>query len=200
VIFRRPVRFVLILVLTAIVLAASGPLWLPGLGKALIRDEGPAKADMAVVLAGDKYGRRIAKAAELIREGYVPKALVSGPPLYGISESDLAIAMMVRQGCPADWFISFADDARSTEDEANLIVPDLQRRGVRSFILVTSTYHTARAARVFRKVARRTGGPALRVVAAPDELFRPEDWWRNRDGQKIVVTEWMKVAATVFGI
>ena len=77
-------------------------LWLPWLGYLLIHDDGPAKADMAVVLAGDFYGHRIEKAAELVRAGYVPAALVSGPAgMYGNYESDLAIPYIVRKGYPA---------------------------------------------------------------------------------------------------
>ena len=63
-----------------------------------------------MVLAGDFYGHRIVKAGELVRAGYVPAGLVSGPAgIYGMHECDLAIAFIVRQGYPADWFIRFAE-------------------------------------------------------------------------------------------
>jgi uncharacterized SAM-binding protein YcdF (DUF218 family) len=185
------------LVLLAVVLHS---LWLPWLGHLLIRDDGPEKADIAVVLAGDSYGHRIQTAAELVKHGYVPAVLVSGPATYGIHESDLAIAMMVRCGYPAEWFISIPNETRSTRAEAAAVLGELRRRGVQHFLLVTSDFHTARAARIFRAAERNTGGgPEFRTVAARDEFFRPDSWWRNREGQKTVVLEWAKTIATALG-
>ena len=61
-----------ILLLTLAVLLAAGvwarSWWLAALGSALVHDDGPAKADLVVVLAGDYYGHRILKAAELVRK------------------------------------------------------------------------------------------------------------------------------------
>ena len=63
----RPGFFRLKLLAACLVLAAaailSRSLWLPALGYALVHDDGPAKADIAVVLAGDYEGHRIEKAA-----------------------------------------------------------------------------------------------------------------------------------------
>jgi len=191
---------VLAILLAAGVLARS--LWLPALGYALIHDDGPAKADLVVVLGGDYYGRRILKGAELVRQGYAPAALVSGPAgFYGAYECDLAIPFAVRHGYPPEYFIPFPNQALSTREEASLALPELRRRNVRSFLLVTSDYHTARAARLFRAALRAAGGgPAMRVVAAPDEFFRPDSWWRSRQAQKTVFTEWCKTIASAFGI
>jgi uncharacterized SAM-binding protein YcdF (DUF218 family) len=181
--------------------AAAARLCLPWLGYALVRDDGPAKADLAVVLAGDSYGHRIETAACLVKDGYVPAVLVSGPLYYGVPECDLAIALMVRKGYPENWFLRLPNEARSTSQEALEVLEELRRRGVRSFLLVTSSYHTARAARAYRAAGRsRGGGPRFRVVAAPDEFFRPREWWGSRDGQKIVVIEWLKTAAYRFGM
>ncbi|MGA9628365.1 MAG: ElyC/SanA/YdcF family protein [Bryobacteraceae bacterium] len=123
----RPGFFRLKLWAACLVLAAaailSRSLWLPVLGYGLVHDDGPAKADIAVVLAGDYEGHRIEKAAELIREGYVPAALISGPRgFYGGHESDYAIAYAVRQGFPARWFIALPRSALSTREEARVVL------------------------------------------------------------------------------
>jgi uncharacterized SAM-binding protein YcdF (DUF218 family) len=202
----RPRSYRLKLLAAGLVLAAaailSRSLWLPVLGYALVHDDGPAKADIAVVLAGDYVGNRIEKAAELIREGYVPAALISGPPgFYGLHESDHAIAYAVRQGFPAQWFVALPHAALSTRDEAPVMLAELRRRNVRSFLLVTSDYHTARARRIFLAAERAMGGgPAMRTVAVPDEYFRPDSWWRNRQGQKTAFFEWTKTFATAVGM
>jgi uncharacterized SAM-binding protein YcdF (DUF218 family) len=199
---RRPSAFRKFIVGIAIVLVlavATHSWWLAALGRMLVRDEGPARADIAVVLAGDFYGHRVVRAAELVKQGYVPKILVSGPNmLYGFYECDLEIAFAVKRGYPEAWFIRAPNEARSTREEAAAILPDLRRRGVHRFLLVTSDFHTARAARIFSHAA--APDPDMRVVAAPDEYFRADGWWHNREGRKTFVVEWLKTVANGLGM
>jgi uncharacterized SAM-binding protein YcdF (DUF218 family) len=184
----------------ALVAWLSNALWLPWFGRALIRDDGPAKAEIAVVLAGDDSGHRVEKGAELVRAGYVPAVLVSGPPYYGIHECELAIAFALRKGYPSAWFIPLPNETHSTREETSVILQELRRRSIHSFLLVTSDYHTARAARIYRAAIESMGGGfEMRVVAAPDEYFRASSWWRNREAQKTVFFEWSKTLATALG-
>jgi len=173
-------------------------LWLGALGAFLIQADQPAHADYAVVLGGDPWGHRIVEGAELVRQGFVRKALISGPPgCYGIVESELAVNFAVKKGYPADYFVQFPHRALSTQAEARVLVPELRRLGVHSFLLVTSDYHTRRAGRYFRQLA---DGLDMRVIAAPDEYFRWNSWWRNREAQKIFYMEWSKTVAGLFGL
>jgi uncharacterized SAM-binding protein YcdF (DUF218 family) len=196
-----PLRLLLILAALILLVFLTRPWWLAGLGQALVHDDGPAKADIAVVLAGDSYGHRILKGGELVREGYVPVVLVSGPTsAYGLYESDLAIPFAIRNGFPADWFIAFPNKSLSTREEAADVLNELRRRNVKSFLLVTSDYHSARARRIYLATERASGGgPDMRTVSAPDEFFHANSWWQTRQGQKIVFIEWSKTVATVFG-
>jgi uncharacterized SAM-binding protein YcdF (DUF218 family) len=195
-------RIFLASLLIVAVLIVTSQWWLPGLGWALIRDEGPAKADLAVVLAGDYWGYRISHAADLVRAGDVPAVLVSGPDgFYGKHECDFAIAYAIGRGYPAQYFIPFPNQARSTREEAQMILPELQRRGIHRILLVTSDYHTRRAARIFRAANQSMrAGVEIRVVAAPDKEFQPSSWWRTRQGQKIAFMEWSKTLASSFGL
>jgi uncharacterized SAM-binding protein YcdF (DUF218 family) len=196
------IKFGLVLAVLVVVAFLTRTLWLPLAGYALIRDDGPAKADIAVVLAGDFYGHRIEKAAQLVKQGYVPQVLVSGPPpgAYGKNEADLAVEFIVREGYPPQWFIPFPDRAHSTKEEAAFLLPELRRRNVHSFLLVTSDFHSARAARTFLAAERTMGyAPEMRVVTANDEFFRPDSWWRDREAQKTVFFEWSKTIAAALG-
>jgi uncharacterized SAM-binding protein YcdF (DUF218 family) len=184
--------------LAAGALAATHNIWLRWLGESLTHSEPPCKADMVVVLAGDWWGNRVLKAGELLRAGWAPKVLVSGAgALYGVNEGDLAIQYAIRAGFPADGFFNLPSPGRSTEEEARFIVPELRRRNVHRFILVTSDFHTRRAACIYHKAA-----PDLPfcVVASVDPDFTPDGWWHTREGRKTAFFEWCKTIAYVFGI
>jgi uncharacterized SAM-binding protein YcdF (DUF218 family) len=193
---------VLAVILLAGVLVITRLWWLPEIGRGLMHEDAPVKSDLAVVLAGDRLGLRIERGGDLVRQGYVAAALVSGPPgLYGQHECDLEIAFAVRQGYPADWFIPFPDEARSTQEEASAILPELQRRRVHRLLLVTSEYHTARAYRTFASTARKLGNPIeIHPIGVPDPDFQADSWWRSREGQKITFMEWTKTVAYTLGL
>ena len=171
---------------------------LGALGGYLVREDAPQKADAAVVLAGDAWGNRILKAAQLERDGYVPKVLVSGPDgTYGLYESDLAIPFAVKHGYPESYFVAVKNQARSTREEAVALLPEIRREGIRRLLLVTSNYHTRRAGRIFREAAPDL---TIVVVGAPDQNYTPRGWWRNREAQKTFVAEWEKTIAGWLGI
>jgi uncharacterized SAM-binding protein YcdF (DUF218 family) len=202
---RRRLRFKLALgfLLLAAVVYLARDLWLAVLGNALVHDDGAAKAEIAVVLAGDPFGYRTIKGAELARQGYVPLVLVSGPAdgFYGINEADAAIRFALGKGYPAECFIPLYHTGLSTREEAVAVLDALKQRNIHSFLLVTSDYHTARARRIFLAAERqRGGGPDLRMVASPDRYFSAADWWRNREGRKMAFLEWVKTLTAEFGI
>ena len=192
----------LALLLLAAVVYLSRDVWLSALGRALVHDDGAGKADIAVVLAGDYWGHRLTKGAELVRQGYVPRVLVSGPPgFYGVNEADAAIQFAIGKGYPAEWFIPLRHTALSTREEAGVVLDALKQRNIHSFLLVTSDYHTGRARRIYLNAERsRGGGPDMRVVASGDQFFHARDWWHNREGQKTVFMEWTKTLTSAFGI
>jgi uncharacterized SAM-binding protein YcdF (DUF218 family) len=171
---------------------------LGAMGGYLVQADPPQKADVAVVLAGDGWGYRILAGAQLARDGYVPKVMVSGPDgYYGNHECDVAIPFAVNKGYPEAYFIHMENSARSTRAEAQAIVPELRRRGYKRVVVVTSNYHTRRAGNIFRSLAPDL---TILVAAAPDEYFTPDEWWHNREAQKIFVTEWEKIVANRLGI
>jgi len=168
------------------------------LGAYLVRSESPASADMIVVLAGDFSGNRILKAGELVKQGYAPKALISGTSgEYGLHETDLAIPFAVRHGYPESYFAAFPNDGRSTREEASDILADLNQRHARRIDIVTSDYHTRRAYNIYRALAP---GLEIHMVAAPDLNFSPDGWWKNREGRKTFLLEWMKTVSSWFGM
>jgi uncharacterized SAM-binding protein YcdF (DUF218 family) len=191
---KRTLRAIaLILAVAAVLLAVFHTAFLAALGNFLVKAGPPQKADVIVVLAGDGFGHRILTAGKLIEEGYAPNALISGPDgNYGIYECDLAIPFAVRAGDPEAYFTHLEHHARSTVDEAKEVVSKLREMGAKRVILVTSNYHTRRSGKIYRRAAPDID---FIVVAAPDEFFKPDSWWHNREASKIFVYEWMKTVA-----
>jgi uncharacterized SAM-binding protein YcdF (DUF218 family) len=180
---KRPFRtFALVLIAIVVLGLIFHNTILAGLGSYLIKSDPPQKADIALVLAGDGEGYRILKAAQLVRQGYIPDVLVSGPSgMYGQYECDL----------------HFENEARSTQEEARDATARLRQLGMHKVLVVTSDYHTRRAGKIFR-----TAAPDLQfvVVAAPDRYFTADGWWHNRQGKKIAFNEWIKTLTEPFGI
>lgn len=172
---------------------ARDPL-LGAVGSYLVKAAPPVKADIALVLAGDGRGDRILKAAQLVRDGYVPKVVVSGPDgNYGVHECDLAIPFAVRAGYPESYFVHLENTARNTRDEARAAAEAIRKMGAHSVLVVTTDFHTRRAGRMY---ANEAADLKTTVVSAPDKYFSAKGWWRNREGQKTFLYEWMKTVAS----
>lgn len=193
---RRPIAFLGALCLLALLLYASSSIWLPGIGWYLVSEDTPAPADMVVVLAGDRYGERLAKAISLVESKLAPRILVDGPHgSYDTWESDLAIDWAVKQGKPKDWFVPFHMEADSTVEEVTAILPWLREHKVSRILLVTSNFHTRRSGAVWRALAKDIDA---RVVAAPCSEYDPDQWWKTRRGRKTFLLESLKSVAWSF--
>jgi uncharacterized SAM-binding protein YcdF (DUF218 family) len=187
-----------ILAAVVVILALTHALWMGWMGAFLVDAESPSRADLVVVLAGDPYGNRILKAAELVKQGYATKVLVSGPAgFYGLHESDLAIPFAVKHGFPATWFVAFPHEAHSTDEEARLILPELRKRNAHRVLVVTSDFHTRRALHILRA---RWPDIDIHMVAAPDEFFSAYGWWHTREGRKTFFLECTKTLASLVGM
>jgi uncharacterized SAM-binding protein YcdF (DUF218 family) len=196
---RRRFRWFLLAVFLILLLAiVTHVYWLSVLGGYLIHDEAAAPADLVVVLAGDYFGNRILTAAELVRRGLVPKALVSGPgDVYGMHESDLAVAFAVRHGFPESYFLPLPNNSTSTASEADAVIPELRKLQAHRIEIVTSNFHTRRAGNIYRS---RAGDLEFHMVSSPDPYYSADGWWKNREGRKTFLVEWEKTIATWLGM
>ena len=165
-------------------------------GAALVENESPRKAQAILVLGGDDFGTRIIKAAQLATSGYAPTVLVSLSPSLVSCDCQTTIAYAVRSGYPASMFQIVITDADSTRSEATFFGQYLKAHDFRDILLVTSNFHTARAAYLWHK---QVPWFQFRVVAAPDRFFTPSSWWKTRNGQKTFFLEWCKTLAARLG-
>jgi uncharacterized SAM-binding protein YcdF (DUF218 family) len=171
-------------------------------GGYLLESEAPQHADVIVVLAGG-YPDRILEAAALYREGWAPRLLLGREPenagfrkldALGVRVPrlvDINRTIAEQMGVPADAIGIVDQPAGSTYDEARVIIDSVLRHHDTSMLLVTSKYHSHRAALIYRFLA----GDRLRITvrAARDDDFQPDTWWHDRVDQRRVVFEYQKL-------
>ena len=75
----------------------------------------------------------------------------------------------VQHGYPRSLFLSVPTEAQSTVDEARAMGPIFHRLGAKRIILVTSNFHSRRAAQVFRLFLPEFD---FRMESAPDDVLR----------------------------
>ena len=168
------------------------------LGSLYVQDGPPVAADMIVVLAGDGSGDRILKGAELARQGFAPTVLADSSELtYGRTESDLAAGFAIQNGYSPDLFVRVNWRANSTLEEARHVVNELRRRGAHRVLVVTTLWHTARAGRIFHRLAPEID---FHMIGVRDPGWHDGAWWREREGRKIFLLEGAKTIADYLGI
>lgn len=204
----RVIRLVAWLALISLVLAAGAYLArepiLTRIGSQLVRIDRLARADAIVVLGGATPLREI-EAADLYLAGYAARVLLTmerEPPAADVLRArgveferriDLRKRIMRSLGVP-DTALTVLNQRRvnSTMLEVEMVREWVSSSNAKRIIIVTSSYHTARASLVFRRRLRNNGVEVLARAAAADP-FRPADWWRDRDELRNGIIEWQKL-------
>jgi uncharacterized SAM-binding protein YcdF (DUF218 family) len=144
-------------------------------------------ADGIVALTGDED--RISEAVRLLAEGKASRLLISGvnkatrtPQIINLNTAGRQYALLFR--CCVDL------DKRSlnTEDNASETKAWARKRGFRSIILVTSTYHIPRAL-----IELRQSMPDVEFVPYPVKSPRLEtEWWTDSRTTWVLFKEYLK--------
>lgn len=167
---------------------------LNALAGSLVRNDALHKADAIVILAGDRNGDRLAEGIRLHKEGYAGYLVFWGGQLYWkFNYAELFLAQMKEAGIGPDHaaYSTRVIMPYSSEGEARENIRTLKSRGAKSFILVTSHYHTARAGNIYGRLARENGMTVI-VHPADDTLVQMHGWWKDRESAKILFMELQK--------
>jgi uncharacterized SAM-binding protein YcdF (DUF218 family) len=200
-------RTLLTLVLVAVVAAG----WFLYYGGRYLQHEDPLqKSDAIFVLAGTRAERPL-EAIDLYKEGYAPIVILSP----GIEENaevllrkrgvrfprqdELQREALVQSGIPPAAVLSTGGFVDNTAQEANLLRAIVQARGWRRVIIVTSKYHTRRAAFAFRRGLKGTGAQVI-MRATRYDASDPARWWRHRSDVRFALSEWQKLLAYRLGL
>ncbi len=193
---RRTVyKIILILCILTGLYAISGRLFYY-MGQFLIYDDPPFKSDAAVVLEdGLEYYPRLIEAASIYKNGLAKKIIINGDrktdtirelekmgfdaccPWY---ENSMRILEML--GVPRDNITALsAEDVYDTVGEAEAVGNEIVKQGYISIILITSKFHTRRAAHIWKEMYE--GKLNVASVSAKTDPFDPVKWYK--DGRQV---------------
>lgn len=182
-IFFRFMSLIAFIVLLFILYLVRAPI-LRLVGNFWVVNDPPQAADVIVMLGDDNYsGDRATHAAELFKAGLAPRVIASGRYIRPYATiSDLEAHDLADHGVPQSAIVRFAHEARDTHDECEGIGQLMTQHGWKRILLVTSSYHTRRSRYICSRLL--PPGTILRMGAARDSDYDPDNWWRTRDGMK----------------
>jgi len=126
--------------------------FLLGIAQSLVVEDELQPADAIVVLTGSNSGNRIRTAAQLFQQGYAGYLVFSGFKVYpGTYTHTMMKKYAVDLSIPEDRILTAqAHEEVSTFGEGLANLKILQANNIKTFILVTSSYHTKRAQYVYK--------------------------------------------------
>jgi uncharacterized SAM-binding protein YcdF (DUF218 family) len=200
---RRKYLFGLVfLILCLFIYVASGVI-LSCLGKFLVLDQKPIRADAIVVLnSGVEYYPRLIEAADLYRNGFSEKIIINGNRktdiLRDLEQKGFAaccpwyensLRILSLYGVPRDKVLWIsAEDAYDTVSEAEIVGNEVLRNGFKTIIITSSKYHMKRARFIW--VNEFKDRLSICFVSAKSDPYDPENWWKEGRQIRWVLAEY----------
>jgi uncharacterized SAM-binding protein YcdF (DUF218 family) len=180
-----------------VVLCAGGvALWKSG--NWLVREDAFDRVRWGLVLAGESRDcERTDAAIRMFHAGKIDSLIISSTRIFkNRYQSEFMVDYYLQQGVPRDRLFEFRQDAYSTLEEARLLVRQFRLQNLDTVLIITTSFHTARTRRIFRKLAQAY--PVILVAAAEYNVYDPNAWWSNRESRKLWLDEWVKTVYTWF--
>jgi len=174
------------------------PVLLNKAAEGLIREDSLVKSDVIVALAGDIRCNREKRAAELWRQGWADKVVVSGMSYaWGFHTGEAARLYVMSLGVPEEKIYMICETL-NTRTEAKALDDLMRERGWNSAIIVTSAFHSRRATYTVERAA-----PGRSFYSAPVPTgfpeWTPRAWWSRRDDVYVTVREFASWVNTLVG-
>jgi uncharacterized SAM-binding protein YcdF (DUF218 family) len=207
---RQGRRFHVIVAVSAILVLAAGVFGFLGIGRFMAGEDPLDRADAIFVLAGTRAERPL-EAADLFRDGYAPRIVVTRAPVEqavfyveqrGITvatDFDLTKEILVQLGVPESALIAPARIHDNTAEEAQTLRELAVQRQWRRVIVVTSKYHLRRAGLASRRALRGTDVQLL-MRGSRYDASTPARWWTRRSDIRWLVSEVPKLVAYTLGL
>jgi len=158
-----------------------------GAGRWLVIERGIARCDLMVVPKGGAV-ERLSAAADLMSGGACGKVLMTGEPRAdGTSHAGSFLAEI-----DPNKLVHASREANSTFEDAIIAREAVEREGYRSVLVLTSAYHTRRAAWAFDLVFA-SSGVAVGVIPVSEFYMDSNRWWAAPYGRRAVIGEYAKL-------
>lgn len=194
-IFRRHIRFVVLLTLPLILIVSVVIIFL-GVGRWLVVEDPLEKAQAIVVLSG-RIPMRAKEAGRLYNAGYAPQIWLTrgNEPAASLQEMHIAYIgedffntrVLMHEGVPSNAIRVLEPPIDNTADEIRVVADELSREKGGAVIIVTTKAHTRRVRTLWKDLSGGRGRAIVR--AAPSDPFAPEHWWRATGDSLDVVRE-----------
>jgi uncharacterized SAM-binding protein YcdF (DUF218 family) len=199
----RLARLAAVMLVLGLGLYLGYPYLLGALGRYLVTQHPLAKADLVLVLSGQRL-LRVPEAARIYHEGLAPKILLTNEPKergtdellrMGIRFPDsleTALKILEALRVPRDAIVIIQDRPNSTRAEMRAVARFLETHPVKRIIIVTSKSHTTRAYKYYSAGL----DPKVQVIMhpVPNDPYDPARWWQNRFDAKAVLHEYQALA------
>lgn len=145
----------------------------------LILNQKPQKADFIVVISGGDTVGRSKKGVELYKQAYAPKLLLSGDAADPQSPSNAKVmrSYAISNGVKAEDIV-IEENSKDTQENATESILKLIKVGPnQKILLVTSPYHSRRAASEFEKAFKKQTIQAEVVSVNAKDKHWSRYWW-----------------------
>jgi uncharacterized SAM-binding protein YcdF (DUF218 family) len=179
-------------------------------GRFLVEDDPLQHADAIAVLAGTTMDRPLG-AYDLYERGYAPVIILTrDQPEVSVlrlaergivipSKADVERQALLMLDVPAEAIILPDRIHDNTAQEAQTFRAVAMQHGWHRLIVVTSVYHTRRAAFAIRRELKGTGVD-VEMHATTYEPLHPDRWWSTREDMREVLDEGAKLIAYELGL
>ena len=165
------------------------------IGSILVYKSKLVPSDAIVILSGSPAGNRIEEAVRLFKKGMGKIMVFGGYPLYpGVNSHDAMKKYAIRLGVPKEKIIAGKLTGEiSTLGEALFNLKQLELLKAKSFILVTSSFHTRRSHRIYEIAMKKLNMELIfRVQPAHDPRVPIPGWWKIHSGKREIIIEYIK--------
>lgn len=171
-------------------------------GKYLAAADEPQQVEAVFVLGGNSYERGIA-AAQHFKKFPSPVVCTGGNfPVqiqalgYHLSEAELTQECLLRNGIDSS-SIFLLGKATSSFEESEEILQYAKSHQLKKIGILSSEYHLRRLRLTFQEKFE-TEGIELVFLAAKNENFTPESWYKNEEGLITTFNEYAKMVYYLF--
>ena len=165
----------------------------------LIRQDPLQPADVVIAMGGGQHCLRVQHAAELYRQGFGRKLLLSGIEAFdGNAAEEKVRQQAVNLGVPAA-DILLVTNTFNTRTEADKLATLMRQQGWKSALIVTEPSHTRRAHYTLQHAAPDLIFAATPVPAEWPGVWHAERWWTRHSDTRHTIREALAWINTLVG-